>query len=146
LGLERVEEQFPSITGIGIWNIYKRSILGPFFPHLGKTGIFPKHLARSLFHLYGHLTSCKVSEENIKRFTSNDHLRNPALRLVESFVPKNSRTRFFLDMWMVSSDFLQYGTYFRTFSAKTNRMNFKYIQRSIFWTILGPFCPTFGVR
>ena len=61
-------------------------------------------------------------------FTSNDHLKNPAIWLVKSFKPTNSRTRFFLDMWMVTSNFLQYGAHFRTFSAKTNGSILKYNQ------------------
>ena len=127
-----------------IWNIYKRSIFGPFLPNLGKTKIFPKNPAHSLFHLYGLLTSCKVSEKNIERFTGNGHLKNPAIWLVESFEPKNLRTRFFLDTWMVLSDFLQYGAHFRTFSAKTNDRIMKYNQRRLFLDHFGHFLPNLG--
>ena len=122
----------------------KRSIFGPFLPNLGKTGIFPQNLAHSHFHPYGLLTSCKVSEKNIKRFTSNDHLKNPAIWLVESFEPKNSRTRFFLDIRMVLSDLLQYGAHFRRFSAKTNDRILKYNQKGPFLDHFGPFLPNLG--
>ena len=119
----------------------KRSIFGSFLPNLGKTGIFPKNLAHSLFHLYGLLSSCKISEKNIKRFTSNNHLKNPAIWLVKSFKLENSRTRIFLDMWMVSSDFLHYGAHFRTFSAKTNDRILKYNQKGQFLDHFGNFWP-----
>ena len=142
--MEHISGYFQPKLITGIWNIYKRAIFGPFLPNLGKTRIFPKNLAHSLFHLYGLLTSCKVSEKNIKRFTSNDHLKNPAIWLVESFEPKNSRTRVFLDMWMVLSDFLQYGAHFRIFSAKTNDRILKYNQKGPFLGYFGPFLPNLG--
>ena len=61
-----------------------------------------------------------------------------------AFDPYNSRTRIFLDMWMVLSDFLQYGAHFRTFSAKSNEGNLKYIRKGPFLSYFGPFLPNLG--
>jgi len=122
----------------GIWNIIEKVHFGVFWPNLGKTIIFPKNPDLSIFYLYRLPTSCKVSEKKIKRFTCNNHLKNPAIWLAESFKPKNSRTRIFLDMWMVLPDFLQYEAHFRIFSAKSNDWNLKYNWKGPFFGYFGP--------
>ena len=47
-------------------------------------------------------------------------------------------------MRMVSSDFLQYGAHFRTFSAKTNDRILKYNQKGPFVGHFGHFLPNLG--
>ena len=101
---EKTNEPFPRKN----WKCPFLGDLGPFCPIWAKRE-FSQENWLSLFYLYGLLTSCKVSEKNIKRFTSNDHLKNPAIWLVESFEPKNSRTRFFPDMGLVPSDVVPFG-------------------------------------
>ena len=103
-----------------------------------------KTQSQKYYNLSGLLTSCKVSEKNIKWFTSNNHLKNPAIWLGKSFNPKKSRTRIFLDMWMVLSDSLQYGAHFRTFSAKSNEGNLKYNRKGPFLGNFRHFLPNLG--
>ena len=104
---------------------------GPFWAIFTQFGQNKNFHQRSVSLTFSPLwtSNSKVSEKNIKQFTSNDHLKNPVIWLVESFAPKNSRTRFFLDMSMVFSDFLQYGAHFRTFAAKANDQIMKYTKR-----------------
>jgi len=142
--MEHILGHFQPKLRTGIWNIYKRAIFKPFLPNLGKTIIFLKNLPYSRFHLYGLLTSCKVLEKNIKRFTSNDYLKNPAIWLVGSFEPKYLRTRFFPDMKLVLSDVVLFGLSSDTKWAKTNDQILKYFWKTPILGHFGPFLPKLG--
>ena len=138
--MEHISGHFQPKVMTGIWNIIEKSNFGPFWPNLGKTRISPQNLALSLFYLYGLLTTCKVSEKISNSSPVITTWRIKWSDWPRAYKPKNSR-RMFLDMWMVLSDFLQYGGHFRTFSAKSNDRNLKCNRKGPF---LGHFCPILG--
>ena len=104
---------------------------------MGKTAIYPRNWVVSLFYLYAIITSCKVSNKNMKWFTSKYHLKNPASWLAEVFsLFKLQNTNFPRHVDGV----IWYPTIWSIFQDIFSQMKWQQFEiwskRSIFWAIL----------
>ena len=113
---------------------------GPVLPQFARTRFFLENRALSLLSTYGALTSCKKSEKN-----NDSILRNYWKSLFSvrfgPVLPQFARTRFFLENRALSL-LSTYGALTSCKkSEKTNDSILRNYWKSLFSSVLGPFCP-----
>ena len=78
-------EESREIYGSVVSQEFKKPILGPFCPILGRTGYFFEKFRKSLFYVNWTLTKTEKSAKTVKPFSRYSNLKNRAIWLAESF-------------------------------------------------------------